>query len=663
MHLMSMRIFLGLIAFIIFCSFPLFAATEQRTALVIGNSVYSSGPLKNPVNDATAMAAQLQKLGFTVTLRRNVDLRRMEDALTEFGNRLKRGGVGLFFYAGHGLQVGGANYLVPIGARINRESDIKYETLDVGKVLDEMATANNGLNIVILDACRDNPYSRSFRNTSRGLAIVSNAPVGTFISYSTSPGNVASDGDGRNSPYTEALLRYMKEPGLTIEQVFKGVRARLGKETGGRQIPWELSSLQGEFYFNQGNVVNKEEKDSATLIKDEIKERASTDLETEQQKIAAQREKLKQERELFEQRKALAEEQRKLEEEKKQLAMAQRPSVSAVKEIRRDGRFIAYDNGTVLDTKTNLMWAAKDNGSNINWANAKSYCENYRGGGYSDWRMPTQDELAGLYNSGKTSKNPPTGGCGGNYHITDLIHITCSSPWASETPGSDAASFDFYNGDRFWNLQSYDVYHRALPVRANKTAGEKIFFNKSIPSADGLYAKLSTSKGEILIKLELEKTPLTVANFVGLAEGTKDSNRGKGVRFYDGLTFHRVIPNFMIQGGDPSGNGNGGPGYAFPDEIDPTLKHDVPGILSMANAGPGTNGSQFFITHTKTPWLDGKHTVFGRVIEGQDIVNAIRQGDTIKNITIIRIGSTAKVFKADQASFDKLLAQHQRKIN
>lgn len=188
------------------------------------------------------------------------------------------------------------------------------------------------------------------------------------------------------------------------------------------------------------------------------------------------------------------------------------------------------------------------------------------------------------------------------------------------------------------------------------TAGESISSEK-LPLADGLYAKLITSKGDILIKLEFEKTPLTVTNFVGLAEGTKDSNRGKGVRFYDGLTFHRVIPNFMIQGGDPEGIGSGGPGYTFPDEIDATLKHDVPGVLSMANAGPGTNGSQFFITHTKTSWLDGKHTVFGHVIEGQDVVNAIRQGDTIKNINIIRIGKKATAFKADQDSFDMLLAK------
>lgn len=173
--------------------------------------------------------------------------------------------------------------------------------------------------------------------------------------------------------------------------------------------------------------------------------------------------------------------------------------------------------------------------------------------------------------------------------------------------------------------------------------------------ADGLYAKITTSKGDILVQLEFEKTPLTVTNFVGLTEGTKNSNRGKGVRFYDGLTFHRVIPDFMIQGGDPAGNGTGGPGYTFPDEIYSTLRHDAPGILSMANAGPDTNGSQFFITHTKTPWLDGKHTVFGHVIEGQDVVNAIRQGDTIKTIQIIRVGKKASAFKADQVSFEMLL--------
>ncbi len=165
---------------------------------------------------------------------------------------------------------------------------------------------------------------------------------------------------------------------------------------------------------------------------------------------------------------------------------------------------------------------------------------------------------------------------------------------------------------------------------------------------EGLYAKINTNKGPILVKLEQEKTPGTVANFVALAEGDHPlvSEKYKAKKYYDGLSFHRVIDNFMIQGGDPTGTGAGGAGYKFDDEIHPDLKHDGPGVLSMANAGPGTNGSQFFITHEATPWLDGKHTVFGKVIEGQNVVNDIAQGDKIENVEIIRIGDKAENFKA-----------------
>ncbi len=181
---------------------------------------------------------------------------------------------------------------------------------------------------------------------------------------------------------------------------------------------------------------------------------------------------------------------------------------------------------------------------------------------------------------------------------------------------------------------------------------DKAFLEKQ---PDGIYAKFETSKGNIYCFLESKKTPMTVANFVGLAEGKiKNNKKGVDTAFYDGLKFHRVIANFMIQGGCPLGNGTGDPGYKFPDEFDDSLKHTGPGILSMANSGPATNGSQFFITHVKTDWLDGKHTVFGHVVEGQDIVNKIAQDDTLKKLVILRKGADAEAFNAAEVfEFEK----------
>ncbi|PKW30006.1 peptidylprolyl isomerase [Flavobacterium lindanitolerans] len=167
---------------------------------------------------------------------------------------------------------------------------------------------------------------------------------------------------------------------------------------------------------------------------------------------------------------------------------------------------------------------------------------------------------------------------------------------------------------------------------------------------NGIYAKFNTPKGAILVKLTHDMTPGTVGNFVGLAEGNlENKSRPQGKPYYDGLKFHRVIPDFMIQGGCPQGTGTGGPGYQFDDEFHPELKHDKPGVLSMANSGPGSNGSQFFITHVPTSWLDNKHTVFGHVVEGQDVVDAIAQGDEIQSIEIIREGDEAKKWNAIEA--------------
>ena len=199
----------------------------------------------------------------------------------------------------------------------------------------------------------------------------------------------------------------------------------------------------------------------------------------------------------------------------------------------------------------------------------------------------------------------------------------------------------------------------AGPASAARTDAPTPTPTKDTTMNDGLYAKITTDRGDILLALFYDKTPLTVINFAALATGKMGPK--PGTPFYDGLTFHRVIPDFMIQGGCPVGDGRGGPGYRFPDEFVPELRHRGPGVLSMANAGPGTNGSQFFITHTATPHLDGKHTVFGQVIEGQDVVDSIKQGDHIKHVEIIARGKAAEAFQYDQAAFDKTLAD--RKAN
>ncbi|MEN3322485.1 peptidylprolyl isomerase [Mariniflexile soesokkakense] len=186
---------------------------------------------------------------------------------------------------------------------------------------------------------------------------------------------------------------------------------------------------------------------------------------------------------------------------------------------------------------------------------------------------------------------------------------------------------------------------------------------------DGLYAKFNTTKGEILVALEFKKTPGTVGNFVALAEGNLENKvKPQGTPYYNGLKFHRVIPDFMIQGGCPQGSGSGDPGYKFDDEFHPDLKHDAPGILSMANAGPGSNGSQFFITHVATPWLDNNHTVFGKVIAGQNVVDAIAQGDKIETLEIVRVGADAESYNAIEAfrtfegSREKRLAEEKKAV-
>lgn len=224
---------------------------EKRVALVIGNSNYEAAPLRNPVNDANLVSATLRELGFDVVSRTDVDLSGMRQAVREFSRKIQNGAIGLFYYAGHGMQAGGRNFLIPIGAQIEAEGDLVLEGFDLNAVLEQMGGAQSRLNIVILDACRNNPFARSFRSYSQGLAQV-NAPAGTFIAYATAPGQTASDGKGQNGLYTQELLANMRTPGLPIEEVFKRVRVGVKQQSGGVQVPWDASSLEGSFFFVPG---------------------------------------------------------------------------------------------------------------------------------------------------------------------------------------------------------------------------------------------------------------------------------------------------------------------------------------------------------------------------------------------------------------------------
>jgi uncharacterized caspase-like protein len=228
---------------------------ERRVALVIGNGNYKDSPLSNPVNDARGINKTLIGFGFKVLYGENLTQNEMKRIIGEFGEAIRNGGVGLFYFAGHGVQVNGRNYLIPVGANITREAEVEYESVDVGRVLAQMATAGNRLNIVILDACRNNPFARSFRSPNSGLAAI-DAPSGTLIAYSTAPGSVSSDGDGDNGVYTGELLKALQAPNLKLEDVFKRVRVAVRERTRGSQIPWESSSLEGDFYFSAAEQSN-----------------------------------------------------------------------------------------------------------------------------------------------------------------------------------------------------------------------------------------------------------------------------------------------------------------------------------------------------------------------------------------------------------------------
>lgn len=260
--------------------------TATKIALVVGNSAYRDSPLRNPVPDANLIEKTLTSLGFEVIKHLDVTQNALKRAIRDFGDKLELAGkdsIGLFYYSGHGIQTNGINYLIPVNAEIQRESDVGIEAVPASDVLSVMDYARNRLNIVILDACRNNPFARSYRSANRGLARM-NAPQGTLVAYATAPGQVAQDGDGNNSPYTSALTRMMQRPNLVIEQMFKSVRRNVMAATHNRQIPWESSSLTDDFFFSaQNGSANATQTGAATGESDNVPEnRVATSIDSQQ---------------------------------------------------------------------------------------------------------------------------------------------------------------------------------------------------------------------------------------------------------------------------------------------------------------------------------------------------------------------------------------------
>ena len=428
---------------------------KGRIALIIGNAHYKSSPLRNPINDAADMARVLRERGFEVILRTDANHKEMEKAIREFGEKLRQGGIGFFYFSGHGMQVKGVNYLVPVDEDIQEEDEIKFKAVDANFVLSKMDSAGNQMNVMILDACRDNPFRRSFRSSARGLAQM-DAPRGSLIVYATSPGKTAADGEGRNGIFTKHLLKAIRETNLEVGQLLREVRRGVMNETDSNQVPWESSSLIGNFYFStlppeppETSSVDITSIKKASEERERIKSRwvswqtrmksDFTDIEvinkssayTNQEKKTAWRQFLdnykadnpyssedEQQRQSAEQRiKELTEPEVKVQARVSLRSSAQSLSWNEGKSmIKRKNFFDSKWNKSggfnnqyesrvidgdmvIIDHATGLMWHQSGSEEYMIYDRAKEWVDelNHKGyAGYSDWRLPTLEEGASL---------------------------------------------------------------------------------------------------------------------------------------------------------------------------------------------------------------------------------------------------------------------------
>ena len=455
-----MRRFLIILIACVMVSVPLagFGTTGQRIALVIGNSAYKNAPLKNPANDANDMAIMLKRLGFKVTLKTDATRRTMQNSIRAFGRELRSGGVGLFYFAGHGVQVEGSNYLIPIRANIEFKADVEYEAVDAGRILSYMEDAENGINIIILDACRNNPYSRSFRSNVNGL-VKMDAPSGSILAFSTAPGSVAADGSGRNGLYTSRLLKYMATPNVNIETVFKKVRIDVSRASGKKQTPWESSSLMGNFSFNSDNTKSSQPARAVNVEKRQAPQNLNAEEETwEIVKTSSSIEDYtifldQYPGSRFRTAASLKIQQLKRAENAKPMLASVDQSVENTQAITPGENFEKLSNGVVYDKKTGLEWYAHPE-MGTGWYQSKTWVSNLAVDG-GNWRMPSKSELKTLYVKSLGTRN-----------MTPLL--SGDSCWFVWYKNASNAPFDFGFGNDDWAYAPRYDFLKAFAVRNRK---------------------------------------------------------------------------------------------------------------------------------------------------------------------------------------------------
>lgn len=426
--------------------------SEDKVALIIGNGAYQEAPLRNPMNDAADTAAVLQKLDFQVQLLRDADIRAMKEAVAEFGRKLLRSGVGLFYFAGHGLQINGRNYIIPIGADIQKEQDVEFESVDVGRILGEMEHAQSQLNVFILDACRNNPFARNFRSPTRGLAQMV-APNETLIAYATSPGEVAEDGGGKNSPYTEALLQVFPIPGLDILDIFRRTAALVKEKTAGRQRPWIASDVTQQFYF------------LPMAAKEPIAPLVATPPFVHEEKQKIQPEK-KRKAEVVLRSQPLngltEDEVEKTLVDKGLFDSFLNESVNGIKHQYRAR--IRHGEALVIDDATGLMWEQSGSSDELLYAKAEEYVKklnNERFADYSDWRLPTQEEAMSLMEP--TTKN-------GDLCIDPVFDKIQPWIWTADKYSAGVAWYVSFRGGYCSDNNYTDDYYYVRAVRTGQSS-------------------------------------------------------------------------------------------------------------------------------------------------------------------------------------------------